>query len=260
MCIGEVAFGISQLSKTVVSTLVLWVELSSLSEDGLALCSILGEGSSIEEFFYRELRGISSVLSANFIIAATNHAIVHSEASTTKFGEHLISEFAESHREVLDLLFAFFGILIHREDAENHFLVLDVASSYEFLETIPVFSSVFSIYIGVELGLLELIAYVFFSAALTVFSKTSVELQSTIGRSISRHFDIVKSKTLLVCLDVAEHLDEVLDRGSVQFASAHLSLADQIFDLRILLARDFTLETIGSSSGVGRSESEIYEL
>ena len=231
----------------------MWVELSSLGEDSLALCGILSEGSSIEEFFYRKFRGICSVLSTNFIIAAANHAIVHSEASTTKFGKHLISKFAESHRKVFDLLFAFFGILIHREDTEDYFLVLDVASSNEFLESIPVFCSVFGIYIGVELRLFELSVHILLCRTFTVFSKPSVELQSTIGRSISRHFDIVKSKALLVSLDVTEHLDKVLDRGSVQCASAHLSLADQVFDLRILLTRDFTLETIGSSWCVSRS-------
>ena len=238
----------------------MWIELSSLSEDCLALSSIFGESGSIEEFFYRELRSISSILSANFVIAAANHAVVHGEASTAEFGKNFISKLAEGYREVFDLLLAFFWIFVHREYTKNDFLVLDVASSYEFLETIPVFSSVFGINIGVELGLLELIIYIFLSTSLTIFCKTSVELQSTIGRSVSRYFNIVEGKALLVCLDVAEHLDEVLDRSGVQFASAHLGLANQVFDLSILLTRDFTLETIGRSCCVGRSKSEINEL
>ena len=214
----------------------MWVELSSLGEDSLALCGILSEGSSIEKFFYRKFRGISSILSTNFIIAATNHAIVHSEASTTKFGKYLISEFAESYRKVFDLLFAFFGILIHREDTEDHFLVLDVASSNEFLESIPAFCSVFGIYIGVELRLFELSVHILLCRTFTIFSESSVEFESTLRRSISRHFHIVERKSLLVGLDVAKNLDEVFDRGSLEFASAHFGLANQVFDLCILLA------------------------
>ena len=55
--------------------------------------------------------------------------------------EHVLSELVENRRKVTNFAFALFRVLIHSENAEDKFLVLDVALANELLETFPVLSS-----------------------------------------------------------------------------------------------------------------------
>ena len=93
----------------------------------------------------------------NFGIRATDEAIVEREAGTAQLGQHLIGKFAESEGKVADLLFALLGVFVHREDAEDDLLVLDVAGSHEFLEAVPVLCGVFGVDLSGHFHLLELL-------------------------------------------------------------------------------------------------------
>ena len=257
---GEVALSDSHLCQTVVSTIVVGEEACGSLEILLLLAGVVGQGSAIEKLLNAELAGIVLELLLDFSIGAADEFVVDGQASTTEFGEHLVSEFAEGHAHIANLSLALLGILIHVEDAEDDILVLNVAGSHDFLEAFPVLSGVLRINRSVEGDFLELRVHIVRSRSLTSGSYLLVEAQGTIGRSVCADFDIVESIRLLVSLDVAEHLHEVLDRSRRKFAGAYAALVDEILDLSILMLSDDLLISIGSHASVGTLDGAIDEL
>ena len=101
---SEVAILISEASEVVVSAVILGILFGSSGVDILLLVGIVGEGSSVKEFFYREFLSVSLVLLLDFVIGAANEVVVDGEASATEFGKNFVSEFLVTCREVADLL------------------------------------------------------------------------------------------------------------------------------------------------------------
>ena len=64
----------------------------------------------------------------------------------------------------------------------------------------------------------------------------------------------------MVVLDVAQRLEELLHRGCLQFAGAHLSLLDEVLDLGLLGLLDGILVSIGGSLGMAGGHGRVNEV
>ena len=208
---------------------------------------IFCQRGGIEEFFHRQLGGIFLILFLDFLVGAANQVVVDGEASAAQLGQDFVSQLLETGREVADLLFALLGVGIHGEHAQDDLLVLDVRSLDQFLEAVPVLGGVTLLHIGIDAVGLELLVYVVAGRFLAFFGQGGVDLDRAIGRSVGRHFDVVEHISLLIGLDGAEGLEEVLHRGGAQLTAAYVGLIDKVLDLRLLGLLDSILVSVGSS-------------
>ena len=115
-----------QFSEVVVCAVVVRIELNRLLVDVFLLGSIVGERCGVEQFFNREFRSVVLQLLFDFVIAAADDVVVDGQTGTAQFRQDFVSQFVESSGEAANLRFALFGVFIHREHADDHFLVLDV--------------------------------------------------------------------------------------------------------------------------------------
>ena len=182
------------------------------------------------------------------------------ESGAAEFGQDFLCQFLEAGREVADLLFAFLGVGVQGEHAENDVLVLDVGSLHQFLEALPVLGRVPLVDLGVELCLLQLLVHVVARRFLSFFGEGRVHLDGAFRRGVGRHFDVVQHEALLVRLDVAERLHELLHGGRGEFARADVGLVDEVFDLRLLRLLDGILVGVGRHGRVGRAHRAAHEF
>ena len=85
---------------------------------------------------------------------------VQSQTWTSQLRKDIVSQVLVNWRDVFDFSFSLFRILVHRKYAKNQFFVLDVWFRNQFLETFPVFSSVFCINNSINFSFLQLFAKV----------------------------------------------------------------------------------------------------
>ena len=65
-------------------------------------------------------------LSLYLLVVSSYHLVVDGQTCPSQFRQDTVSEFAETGAHVLYLLLTLFGVFIHRENAQNHLLVLNV--------------------------------------------------------------------------------------------------------------------------------------
>ena len=117
----------------------------------------------------------------DLLVIATDGLVVDGETGTAQFGQDAVGELTETSTHVFDLLFAFLGVFIHRKNAQDDILVLDVRCGNELLETLPVLSGVVGLNILGKLGLLHLLLDITLGILLTLVSQFLVEGEATIG-------------------------------------------------------------------------------
>ena len=172
--------------------------------------------------------------------------------------QNLIGELVEDAGEIANLLLALLGVLIHRENAENKLLVLDIALRHEVLETLPVLGREICGQFA-ELSdviLLELILKVSLSILLAVLGQTGVDVERPFGRCIRS--DVYLLDFLFgVAAGVLDLLIESEHLVGLKLAVADVGLIDEEVDIGVILFVDYALEFVGSQRGsYGRSIGE----
>ena len=231
------------------------VQFGSLLVDIVLFGGIVGEGCAVKYFFRAKLRWVGGKLFFDLLVAAANNLVVDGKACAAQFGQDASSQFAETFAHVTDLAFALFGILVHREYAQDNILVLEVRSLYQLLEAIPVLCCVTSLDSSFHLVLLELSLNIAFTRGLTFCSQLIVDNETAFGRCVGVNFHVAQVQFFAVGVDFLQHLHEFGHRIVLQFSFAQVSLVDKELDVSLLLLRLYTLEAVGSDakSVVGHS-------
>ena len=231
--------------------------MSSLRVDSFLLGSIVSQRSGIQQFFDIELLGICSGQVGDFFVRLTDNFIIQSQTRTTQLRQDFVSQSLVNRRDILDFLFSLFRIRIHRQNTQDQFLVLDVGLAYQFLEAFPVLSSVFRVYIYIDLILLQVLVDNLGSVVLTIFSQCSVQFHTTIRRSVCRDFDV--ADLLVGSFAYVLHFF-VEGLGSLQFAGTNVCLLDQEHDVSVMLFLDDALESVVTVSSVCAGQSLVNEF
>ena len=261
LCFSLVAFAESQCSQVVQRTVVVGVELCSLLVDFLTLGIVLVEGSAVEQFLGAQLRGVGSILLLNLLVVAANQFVVHGEACTAQFGQHGTCQVLEGNAQVTDLALTLLRVFIHREHAQNHILVLNVAGLHQTLEAIPVFGCVVSIHIGIHLCGFQLFVHIVLRHILTFAGQTVVQVEPTFGRSECSHLNVIHVHgSALVGIDFLEQFDELLHRIVFQFLFAQVGLVDEEADVGLLFLFLDALERVNGQTGALVEDGFVVEF
>src|SRR3712207_4991271 len=147
---GIVALVERQGSQIVVSPVVLIVEFGGLLINFGLLVGVVFQRGSVENLLYIELGGVGGVLLLDLLIGASDGLVVDNETGTAQLRQHLIGQVTEAFAHVADLLLTFLRVLVHRQHAKNHVLVLHVAGLDELLEAFPVLRGVMRVDVGLQ--------------------------------------------------------------------------------------------------------------
>ena len=114
------------------------VLLDSLLVKSNLLSSLLNESSGTEKCSL--VKNVDVLLDEleELLASVVLVLYVSDESCTTKLRKNLLSESCVNCRHVLDLLLADSWVAVHRKNADDEILVLEVRSSNELLESFPV--------------------------------------------------------------------------------------------------------------------------
>ena len=91
-------------------------------------------------------------------------------------------------------------------------------------------------------------------------SEFVVQVKTTVGRSVSRDFEVFHQFAFLVGIDIFHKLVESLHGVRLQLAGTQIGLLDEEHDVGTLGLLDDTLESIFSISGVGVGQCVLHQL
>ena len=235
--------------------------MGGLFVDGFLFGGIVGQGSGIEHFLYAKLRSVVGILLLDLLVAATHHVVIDGHAGTTKLRQDAVGQLAEGGTHIANLLLALLGVFIHRENAQNHLLVLNVRGLHELLETFPVLSRVAGIDGSIHTRFFQRLLYVLLRSVLTLLGQTVVELETALGRGVSSHFHVLHSELFAtVGIDFLQQTHKFLHRVVFQLALAQNSLIHKEFHRSIVLLRACALERIGSHAAAGVHHRLLVEF
>src|SRR3712207_2425156 len=245
---GIVALVERQGSQIVVSPVVLIVEFGGLLINFGLLVGVVFQRGSVENLLYIELGGVGGVLLLDLLIGASDGLVVDNATGTAQLRQHLIGQVTEAFAHIANLLLTFLRVLVHRQHAKNHVLVLHVAGLDELLEAFPVLRGVMRVDVGLHLDVLELRFHVLLAVVLTLAGQLVIEAEATFGRRIGCHLDILDGQSLSVGIDTLEHSDKFLHAVVLQLALAQVGLIDEELHIGFLLLGVDTLERVGSDA------------
>ena len=116
------------------------------------------------------------------------------------------------------------------------------------------------IYVGGNLFFLQKPVYIFLTCLLALCCKFVVQFQTAVGRSISRNLHVVKLLAILISLDVAQSLDEILYRCLFQLRVTDFSLLNKELNACFLLLLQHMYECVGSNCGISRSKCAFEQF